>query len=94
MSAADDAEVIFRPGLEPMLAGDPPDYPCIEIGGVQVYVYVKDGDLRVAVHFDGADPEVWGEDKCIPIKIDLTGGDPYLYEADDAGNEWINGVPA
>jgi len=89
-----NAQARFLPYAGPMLADDPPSYPCIEIGGVQVYGYVKDGELRVAVHFDGADPEVWGEDRSVPVKIDLTGGDPYLFVADAEGNEWINGVPA
>ena len=29
--------------------------PCIEIGGVQVYAYVRDGQLRVSIDYDTAD---------------------------------------
>lgn len=52
--------------------------PCIEIGGVQVYAYVRDGILVVSLHYDTADisdagPWAVYDGSCIPTVIDASG---------------------
>lgn len=65
---------------ESTLYEDDPDlYPAIDIHGVQVYAYVKDGRLRVSLHFDG-DTDVW-DGGTVPVDIDL-GGDGFVFSAD------------
>lgn len=62
-------------------------YPCIEVGGVQVYVYAhpERGTLQISVHPDGAEEPLLVND-LVPMRIDLTGGAP-LYVADEHGEE-------
>ena len=46
--------------------------PCIEIAGVQVYTYVRDGILVVSLHYDTAELDsfaTYGEDDAIPTII-------------------------
>lgn len=63
----------FRPQLE----DNEYSRPCVEIGGVQVYVYFGGGALRVSVHYDGADPEVLTEAGTVPTHINLGGTEVY-----------------
>jgi hypothetical protein len=66
--------------------------PCIEVGGVQVYAYVRDGILVVSLHYDttgtgpGSPFRVYGED-AVPTVI--TAGDEQVWQAlpDDAVTE-------
>ena len=68
------------------LTGYPPDMPetgqtdetygppCVEIGGVQIYAYVRDGILVVSLHFDSADLDQFavyneGGGDCVPVII-------------------------
>lgn len=53
--------------------------PCVTIGGVQVYVYFDDGELRVSVHYDTAHPEVMTEAGTIPTRVSL-GGDVEYFQ--------------
>jgi len=72
--------LFHRAGLEP--DGETQRYPCIEIGEVQVYAYVRDGGLVVSVHLDGASGGVfalYGADRCVPVTINV--GDATVYEA-------------
>lgn len=39
--------------------GETRTYPCIEVGGAQVYAYVEDGVLRVSVDLETADGQVF-----------------------------------
>lgn len=39
--------------------GETEALPCIEVGGVQVYAYVKDGVLRISAHLEEADEKVF-----------------------------------
>jgi hypothetical protein len=64
--------------------------PCLEIGGVQVYAYVRDGILVISLHYDEADTSestpfaLYGPD-CIPTVI-YDGAGEVAWEAlpDDA----------
>lgn len=49
-----------------------PELPAIEIGGILVFVYVKDGKLRVSVSLDTTDEDLLhGPDKLVPMQIDV-----------------------
>lgn len=66
------------------------ELPCIEFGGVCVFVYLHtDGALRVALHLEGADPHVWpavdADPSCMPVTLDVGGA--LVWAADDAGVE-------
>jgi hypothetical protein len=57
--------------------------PCIEIGGVQVYVYVRDGILVISGHFDTADTScfaAYGPDGTIPVFVKM-GDCEHIWEA-------------
>ncbi len=69
--------------------------PCVEIGGVQVYVYVRDGILVVSGHFDTADTSrqspfsLYGpDDDAVPVVVDMGDASP-VWEClpDDAVTE-------
>jgi len=53
--------------------------PCVEIGGVQVYVYFADGELRISTHYDTAYPEVQTEAGTIPTRVSI-GGDVEYFQ--------------
>lgn len=53
--------------------------PCVEIGGVQVYVYFADGELRISTHYDTAHPEVQTEAGTIPTRVSI-GGDVEYFQ--------------
>lgn len=53
--------------------------PCIEIGGVQVYVYFADGELRISTHYDTANPEVLSEAGTVPTRVSI-GGDMEYFQ--------------
>jgi len=53
--------------------------PCVEIGGVQVYVYFADGELRVSTHYDTAYPEVLTEAGTVPTRVSI-GGDVEYFQ--------------
>lgn len=64
------------------------ELPCLEVAGVQVYVYLhEDGALRVALHFDTADPAMFPSMEsmrgCVPVKLDAGGS--IVWEADASG---------
>jgi hypothetical protein len=65
-----------------------PAYPCIEIGGVQVYAYAhpERGTLQISVHFDTAEEPLLVEHRMVPLQIDLTGETP-LYAVNEYGRE-------
>lgn len=61
--------------------------PCIEVGGVQVYAYVRDGILVVSLDYDTADTggdspfALYGPDFTqVPTVINAGGGEP-VWEA-------------
>jgi hypothetical protein len=81
MSVSDDAAnsaAIFRPGMEAGEDSYAPPY--MEIGGVRIYGYVRDGILVVSLDFDDAQTgpgspfAMYGEDQ-VPVVIRV-GGDP------------------
>jgi hypothetical protein len=52
---------------------------CVEIGGVQVFVYFDNGWLRISPHYDTADPEVMTPEETVPTRV--SGGDgSIVYE--------------
>lgn len=58
------------------LPADPDDEgtkPCVEIGGVQVYVYATDGRLVISAHFDTAEPPLLGGDGTVPVSVWMGG---------------------
>ena len=64
---------------------EPGGPPCMEIGGAQVYAYVRDGGLVVSVHLEGANGGVfalYGADRCVPVAVNV--GDATVFEAGQA----------
>lgn len=53
--------------------GGPETYPCIEIGGVQVYAYFEDSVLHVSLDYDTADEAVQGQAGTVPTQITASG---------------------
>jgi hypothetical protein len=51
--------------------------PCIEVGGVQVYAYFADCELRVSIHYDTADAEVLTKEGTVPTRVSI--GDSVEY---------------
>lgn len=79
------------------LTEDTADYPCIQVGGAVVFAYLhEDGGLRVALHFDEADPEVWpslsNAEACVPVTVDA-GGETPVWTADERGLETTSDTP-
>jgi hypothetical protein len=58
------------------------DYPrgCIDVGGAQVYAWLQDGTLVVAVHLEdvaeGAFRQ-YGADACVPVQVTVSGETVY-----------------
>lgn len=62
----------------PMVATEPATLPCLVIGGVQVYAYVKDGELRVSLNYDTADKYLLGSEERVPTRINVNGRDVFV----------------
>jgi hypothetical protein len=71
-----ERELNLAARLLPQRRGDD-ELPCLEVGGVQVYVYFEGGELRVSVHYDGADAAVVTEAGTVPTRVSL--GDLVAY---------------
>lgn len=57
-----------------------PELPVIEIGGILVFVYIKDGRLHVSVSLDTTDKALMhGPDHLVPMQIDVQ--DDTVFEA-------------
>lgn len=82
-----DLDATMAASFLPMTDRYGPALPCVVIEGVQVYVYVKDGRLRVSVDLDtaGEGSLVASEDECVPMRIDV--GVDTVFEADKQGQE-------
>ena len=70
------------------LPQDPEDddtLPCIEIEGIQVYVYFDEaGKLTISAHLDTAEPATLDAAGCVPTRVTLGAGD--VFDSDnDAG---------
>jgi len=63
----------------PQREGEEFSRPCVEIGGVQVYVYFEDGELRISTHYDTADPDVLTEAGTVPTRVSI-GGDMEYFQ--------------
>lgn len=61
----------------PQLEDNEYSRPCVEIAGVQVYVYFGGGQLRVSVHYDGADAAVLTDEGTVPTRVTLGGTEVY-----------------
>ncbi|GAA3751370.1 hypothetical protein [Micromonospora maritima] len=49
-------------------------HPAIEVAGVLVFLYIKDGKVQVSVDLDTAIPEVtFGPDRDVPLHITVQG---------------------
>lgn len=79
MTASDkaaNAAATFHP-YDPQ-DGETEALPCIEIGGVQVYAYVRDGILVISADFDTADNgddtpfALFGSDR-VPVAVSVGG---------------------
>lgn len=56
-------------------------FPCVEVGGVQVYVYFdEDGVLAVSVHYDGAEQDVLAPDGVVPTRFTASGEDVWVHD--------------
>lgn len=65
----------------------PEVFPCIELGGVQVYVYADpERGLRIAVHLDGATEPLLHGGRMVPLEVDVIGTTP-IFTADEHGAE-------
>lgn len=51
--------------------------PCIEIAGVQVYVYFRNNELCISAHYDGADDDALDSDHTIPTRVTI--GNTTIY---------------
>jgi hypothetical protein len=75
-----NAAAKFYPAARTTDPGDLALLPCIEVGGVQVYAYVRDGALVVSLDFDGTDPDAfdqYGPDGAVPVQVKLGGEEVY-----------------
>lgn len=63
----------------PQLEDNEYSRPCIEIGGVQVYVYFGGGELHVSTYYDTAHPDVQTEAGTIPTRVSV-GGDMEYFQ--------------
>jgi hypothetical protein len=63
----------------PQREGEVYTRPCVEIGGVQVYVYFGGGELRISTHYDTADPDVLTEMGTVPTRVSI-GGDMEYFQ--------------
>jgi hypothetical protein len=89
-----NASAVFHPAVA--AAGNSGTYapPCMEIAGVQVYAYVRDGILVVSLDYDGADVlsrtlHVYGAGLAVPTVITAGHDTEPVWEAlpDDAITE-------
>lgn len=68
--------------------------PCIEIGGVQVYAYVRDGTLIISAHLEEADEQVFdlyadeGAADNVPVIVHVGAWDEPVFRAVPEGKEW------
>ena len=78
---------IYRPAVNASDNSGSYAPPCTEIGGVQVYTYIRDGILVISLHYDTADPDAFAtyDEACIPTVIKAGDSEP-VWEAfpDDA----------
>lgn len=89
----------FQPAIDASRNNGAFALPCIEIGGVQVYAYIRDGILVVSVHYDTADISDAGpfalyggghsspDGERIPTVIDLGGERVWEELPEDACSE-------
>jgi hypothetical protein len=80
-----NAGAVFYPAVDPENNNGSYALPCIEIGGVQVYAYVRDGILVISVDYDTADvsdgsPFRVYDGQAIPTVINVTDAEP-VWEA-------------
>jgi hypothetical protein len=74
---AANAAALFLAAQEPGPGGREYQPPAVEVGGVLVAVYVRDGALVVTVDPAGADPEVFrlhGETAAVPMAVSIAEG--------------------
>jgi len=77
---ANEAAIYYPSRLDPD-GEDSATYcpPCVEVGGVQVYVYIRDGILVVSLDYDTADTtpstpfRPYGEQNAIPTVVTASG---------------------
>lgn len=56
-------------------SSDLEELPCIEVAGVQAYLYLdaESGQVRVSVHLDDAAAEIRNPDATVPVRITVNG---------------------
>lgn len=81
MAGADYLALNLAARLRPQEPDNELTRPCIEIGGVRVYVYyapVGDGvELRISAHSDTADGAVLTEQGPVPTRVIVDGTDVF-----------------
>jgi hypothetical protein len=66
---------------------NPDTHPAIEIAGAWVFAYVDpERGLCISVHLEDTEPPLLSEHECVPVEVDLTGGQP-VFQADGRGHE-------
>ena len=66
-----DADLTMAATFIPMTDRYGPALPMVEIAGIQVYTYIRDGILRVSVSLDTADAVMVRGDGTVPMQIDV-----------------------
>jgi hypothetical protein len=63
----------------PQDPNSPGTLPCVEIAGVQVYVYFANGELVISAHYDTADAATTRDDtdKTVPTRVNIGGTDVF-----------------
>lgn len=78
LTGADTRRVNLAARFLPQDPEDDDTRPCIEIDGIQVYVYFdRAGKLTISAHFDAAEPETLDADGCVPTRVTLGAGDVF-----------------
>jgi len=80
---AANAAAVFHPAVAAENNNGTYAPPCMEVGGMQVYAYVRDGILVVSLHYDTADIS-----KTSPFAVYDGGCIPTVFKAGDAEPEW------
>jgi hypothetical protein len=79
---AANAAALFLSAREPGEPGEEYQPPAVEVGGVLVAVYARDGALVVTIDPVAADPDVYelhGETAAVPVAVSI--GDGKVFEA-------------
>ncbi|WP_432040846.1 hypothetical protein [Streptomyces chartreusis] len=71
ISSSRAAELNHAARFLPAASADSTTLPCIEIAGVQVYAYIRDGRVCVSVDLETAEAELVRSDGTVPLTVDV-----------------------